>query len=165
MLGQNKGFTYQALIVDNAGKPIVSKSVKLKFSIIPASTTGTAVFEEEHTVTTSESGEINVVIGTSATVLTGTTLTAINWNTNPMFLSTSVDIGEGYKSLGTTQFQAVPYALYSENGVVATTRNTAVGNNAMSGSNDTGYGNSVIGVSALSSNTTGAINTAVGGEA
>ena len=165
MLGQNKGFNYQALIVDNDGKPIVSKSIKLKFGIIPTSITGTAVYEEEHTVTTSETGEINLVVGSSTTVLTGTTLAAINWKTYPMFLSTSVDIGGGYKSLGTTQLQAVPYALFSENGVVATTRNTAVGNNSMSGSSDTGYGNTVVGVSALSSNTTGANNTVVGGEA
>ena len=165
LVSQNKGFTYQALIVDNVGKPIVSKSVKLRFGIIPTSATATAVYEEEHTVTTSETGEINVTIGSSTSILTRTNLSAVNWNIYPMFLSTKVDVGEGFKSLGTTQIQAVPYALHAANGVNATTINTAVGNNALSGNNNTGFGNSAIGVSTLSSNTTGANNTAVGGDA
>jgi len=146
LLSQNKGFTYQALIVDNLGKPIVSKSVKLRFGIIPTSTTATAIYEEEHTVTTSETGEINVTIGSSNTVLTGTNLSAINWSIYPMFLATRVDIGDGFKSLGTTQLQAVPYALHAANGL-----------NSPSGVN-----NVAIGADALKDNITGSRNVAVG---
>ena len=162
---QNKGFTYQALIVDNLGKPIVSKSIKVQFSIIPTAATNAAVYSEEHTVTTSETGEINLVVGSSTTILAGTSLAAVNWNVNPMYLSTRVDVGDGYKSLGATQLQTVPYAMYAANGVNATTRNTAVGYNSLSGSNDSGYGNSAIGVLTMIANTTGANNTALGGEA
>ncbi len=162
VLGQNKGFNYQALIVDNDGKPIVSKSVKLKFGIIPTAITGTAIYEEEHTVTTSETGEINVVVGSSTTVLTGTSLAAINWKTYPMFLSTSVDIGGGYKSLGATQLQAVPYALYAENGVNVPSgpNNVAVGADALK-DNVTGSRNVAVGVGALQANTS-SVNNAVG---
>jgi hypothetical protein len=128
---QTKGFNYQAIILDSLGRPIVSKNIKVQFSLIPTSTTSTAVYTEEHSVKTSESGEVNLVIGTSSTVLIGTNLSSINWNVNPMYLSTKIDLGNGFKSLGTSPLQLVPYALNAANGLNTNENNISAGTDAL----------------------------------
>lgn len=96
--------SYQAIIRDNSGAPIVESDVTLSFSILKGSTSGSVVFSENHNAHTNYFGLVNIQIGSLQSGL-GT----IDWAAGPYFLKIVVDT----KEVGTTQLISVPYALYA----------------------------------------------------
>ncbi len=104
ILGQNPDFfKYQALIRDVDGKIVVSKSVSVQISILKEKFSGEVVYCERHSVLTSDSGHISLLIG-SGSPETGD-LKSINWNSSDYFMKVEIDATGGtvFRDFGTTQ--------------------------------------------------------------
>jgi hypothetical protein len=97
--------TYQAIIRDNNGVPIVDADKTMKFSILQGSTSGTLVYWETQAVRTNSFGLVNAKIGSSKAGIE-----TINWAAGPYFLKVEVDALE----MGITQIFSVPYSLYAQ---------------------------------------------------
>ena len=112
MMGQETGTVppgihYQAVARD-AGGEIKNQSIDVKFTILAG---GTTVYEELHNTTTSQYGVFSLIIG-KGEALTGT-FSEIDWSTGNHSLQVDVDLGNGWKRMGTISFMSVPYALYA----------------------------------------------------
>jgi hypothetical protein len=111
-----QGINYQAVVRDNLGNVLPTTNVGIEISIHQATPTGTIVYSEIFSPTTTSLGMINLVIGQGAPVVG--TFSAIDWSAGPYYCEMGLDItgGTTYLSMGTQQFMSVPYALYAENG-------------------------------------------------
>lgn len=85
----------------------------MKISILQGSSSGTAVYVETHTPTTNANGLATIEIG-NGSIVTGV-FANIKWSTGPYYLKTETDPegGTSYTITGTSQLLSVPYALYS----------------------------------------------------
>lgn len=101
--------SYQAVIRTSNNTLLISSPVGMRISILRDSATGTPVYTEIQTPTTSTNGLITIQIGG------GTGFNAIDWAKGPYFLKTETDPGGGsnYTLTGTSQLLSVPYALYA----------------------------------------------------
>jgi hypothetical protein len=113
-----QGIPYQAVARNGQGQPLANMNVKVRFSILDSTASGTAVYVETHSATTSALGlfTANVGMGTASTG----TFSAINWGQNYKFLKVELDTtatGNSYIDLGTQQMMSVPYALYAGSGL------------------------------------------------
>ncbi|MEN9304685.1 MAG: hypothetical protein RL264_3114 [Bacteroidota bacterium] len=111
--------SYQAQVFDGEN-PVISTEVSLRISILQGSVSGSVVYSEIHTSTSTENGYVNIEIGGGA-VVSGD-FSSINWGSNSYFLKSEVDPngsegGLNYSLAGTQQLLSVPYAFYSNNGV------------------------------------------------
>ncbi len=110
-----QGINYQAVIRNSAGTILSNSNVGLKISLIQTSPTGTVVYEESFSPTTSNYGLVNVIVG-QGTVISGD-FSTIDWANGPYFVELASDAtgGTNYTVMGTQQLMSVPYALYAEN--------------------------------------------------
>lgn len=108
-----QGINYQGSLRDNAGFTIAGKQIALRLSIVKDSANGVFEYKERHSVTTSNLGLFDVVIGTG-TVLSGNFL-LIDWGASKKFLRIEIDTANGnsFVFMGSTQFLSVPFALRS----------------------------------------------------
>jgi len=109
-----QGIPYQAIARNGQGQPLANLPVKVRFSILDSTLTGTAVYSETHEPTTSAQGlfSVNVGMGNSNVGSFG----SINWGVNAKFLKVELDTtasGTNYIDLGTQQMMSVPYALFA----------------------------------------------------
>lgn len=104
-------FKYQAALRDVNGGVMASKSVIVDISILQGSVTGTSVFTEQHSRTTTEQGLINLNIGSASS------LSVIDWSAAIYFIKISIDGTE----IGTSQLLSVPYALQAKTAETAET--------------------------------------------
>jgi len=111
-----QGFNYQAVARNNSGVAITNQAVGLKISLRQGTATGTITYSETHTVTSGNTGLLNLVVG-EGTVVSGT-FNSIDWSAGPYFIEISMDVtgGTSYILMGTQQLMSVPYALYAANG-------------------------------------------------
>ncbi len=147
-------FKYQAVIRDGSQNIIPNQAVGVQLTIRQGSATGTAVYQETFSPTTSSYGLVNLEIGTG-TVVSGTFAT-INWANGPYFIETGLDPtgGTTYASMGTSQLVSVPYALHATTASSSLTDNVFDGDSSatnelqtLSISNDTisiSSGNSIV---------------------
>ena len=109
-----QGIPYQAVARDAQGQPLASRSVKVRFSVLDSTATGTAVYVETHATSTTALGLFAVNVGMGTPVIG--TFSSINWGVNSKFLKVELDttaLGNNYVDLGTQQMMSVPYSLYS----------------------------------------------------
>jgi hypothetical protein len=99
---------YQAVARNLAGAPLINQPISVKYEIRQGSPTGTVVFAETHSLTTSPFGLFTAEIG-GGTPISGT-FPGIAWGTSPFYLFVEVDGA----AMGTTQLLSVPYALYAK---------------------------------------------------
>jgi hypothetical protein len=120
-----QGINYQAVVRNTSGATINNTAVGMKISVRQNSATGTIVYSESFSPTTSAIGLVNFVIG-QGNVLSGT-FGNIDWSAGPYFCEVSVDVngGTNYISMGAQQFMSVPYALYAATSGNAGTSYTA----------------------------------------
>ena len=111
---------YQGVIRDNSGQAIINSSVTTRFSIHNNAVDGPVVWQESHTTTTTNTGIINLQLGSIES------LTPINWSEGFKFLEIELLNGNTFISLGTQQMMSVPYALHAE------TANTTFADNGIS---------------------------------
>ena len=109
-----KAFSYQAVVRNSQGKVIAKQPVGIKVEILQGSTEGTVVYAETQPPESSQTGTVNLLIGTG-TVTEGT-FADIDWGAATYFLRISMDVqgGSSYEVVSTTQMLPVPYALYAE---------------------------------------------------
>jgi uncharacterized protein (TIGR02145 family) len=107
------GFSFQTIIRDAEGKVQKNQSVKLRFSILQGSESGSSVYTETHSKTTNEYGVINLTVGTGTPV--SGSFSSIVWGSNIHFLKTEIDPlgGSTYTISSTSQLMSVPYAIYA----------------------------------------------------
>jgi trimeric autotransporter adhesin len=113
-------FNYQAVARNSAGQGIPNASIRVRFTVLDGSATGTNVYSEVRLLTTNQLGLFTAPIGgTGATSVTGNFAT-INWGTGKKFIKVEADPlgGTNYILLGNTEMLSVPYALYAVNGKV-----------------------------------------------
>ncbi len=106
-------FKYQAVVRDGAGNLITNSNVSFRISILDGS--GTAVYVESHSVLTNSRGLVGLEVG-GGTSITGL-FSSIDWSVGTISMEVELDPsgGTSYTSLGTSDLQSVPYALYAEN--------------------------------------------------
>jgi hypothetical protein len=98
---------YQAIARDAVGQPLANASINARFTIHDETATGTAVWQEIQTVTTSALGLFTVQLGSNVSI------GAVNWASGSKFMQVEIDLGSGYVDLGTQQLLSVPYALFA----------------------------------------------------
>jgi hypothetical protein len=101
--------------MDELGNPIQNSAIRVRFSIISGSSTGSVSYEEEHLTTTDEFGRFNLEIGRGTA--TSGLFTNINWGGDKHFLQVEVDLsalGTNYILASVQEFISVPYALYAK---------------------------------------------------
>lgn len=108
-----QAISYQAVARDAQGKVIAQKPVGVQVEILKGSTSGTVVFSETHSPTSSQTGTINLLIGQGSRK-TGA-FSSIDWGADTYYLQLSMDLtgGSNYAKVSTTQMLPVPYALYA----------------------------------------------------
>ncbi len=110
---ENNGFNYQAVVRDGNGTVISDQAVSYRFNILQGSANGTEVYSEDHALTTDDRGLVNMVIGSGSS---SDNFSTINWASNTYFLEVEVDEngGSSYTTLGTSQFNSVPFAMHAQ---------------------------------------------------
>ena len=106
-----QGINYKAIINDANDDAIAYSTVTVQFTILENGTTD--VFKEIHNPTTDANGIIIVNIGEGT--LISRDFNSIEWGSNPHFINTKIDAGDGLTDMGTTEFKTVPYALCAKN--------------------------------------------------
>lgn len=111
-----QGFSYQAVARNNSGVAVTNQSIGLKINLRQGTASGAIEYSETHTVTSSNIGLLNLVVG-GGTVAIGT-FNTIDWSAGPYFIEISMDVtgGTNYVLMGTQKLMSVPYALYAANG-------------------------------------------------
>jgi uncharacterized protein (TIGR02145 family) len=104
---------YQAIARNAAGEPLASSTLNARFTIHDGTATGTSVWQELQTVSTSALGLFTVQLGSSVP------LTSVNWANGAKFMQVELDLGSGFVDIGTQQLLSVPYALHSSSALSA----------------------------------------------
>ena len=87
-------FNYQAAIRNTSGAAIANQLVALKITIREGTPTGTIIYQETHSKTTSAQGLVNALVGTG-TVVSGTYPTTIQLGTGVKYFQVEVDAAGG----------------------------------------------------------------------
>ena len=141
-VAQSNSINYKALIKDDNNAVVSNTLVTLQFSILQG-VAQTNVYQETHTPTTDANGIIILNIG-DGTVNSGV-YADIVWASDDHFLNTQIDSGSGLTDMGTTGFNAVPYALSAKTSETAT---NVTGLEAI----DEGNGNGLVKVGRVAAN-------------
>jgi len=128
LFAQNtNGIFFQAVARDNFSNPAKDRKIYVQSSIIQTTPTGIKVLTEEHQTNTDASGVFSINVGNGTRVGgTATSLANIDWSKGPFYLNLKLaitpiggnsnwDYTKEWVDIGTTNFGAVPYALYSAN--------------------------------------------------
>ncbi|MBI5219967.1 MAG: tail fiber domain-containing protein [Bacteroidia bacterium] len=109
-------FKYQAVARNVGGNVLQNQNVSFRISLLQGSSTGAAVYSEEHAATTNAFGLVNLEIGNGSNV-TGI-IDSIHWANGPYFIKIEMDAtgGNTFSEMGVTQLLSVPYALYAASG-------------------------------------------------
>ena len=106
--------SYQAVVRDADNNLISNQPIGLKLSIIEGTTSGSAVFEETHTVNSNMNGLVSIIINEGSTI--SGDFATINWSSNSYFIKAEIDPngGSNYTITGIQQVLSVPYALHAQ---------------------------------------------------
>ena len=107
-VAQSNSINYKALIKDANNAVVSNTPVTVQFGILQG-VAQTNVYQETHTPTTDANGIIIINIGEG--VVNSGVYAGINWASDDHFLNTQINSGSGLTDMGTTGFNAVPYAL------------------------------------------------------
>lgn len=106
-----QGIPYQAVARNSDGNIMSLQNISVRFSIRDAAATGSIVYQETHSTTTSAQGlfSLNIGMGTASIG----TFSNINWGVNTKFMQVELDAsgGSNFVEMGTQQMMSVPYAL------------------------------------------------------
>jgi uncharacterized protein (TIGR02145 family) len=112
MLAQNGKISYQAVVRDSENHLVYDTPLQVTVALAN-SETGTAVYSEQHNVTSNANGLISLLIG-DGTALPGSDWNAVQWNTAWV----TATIRKGGESIALAvhhlPLSAVPYALYAD---------------------------------------------------
>jgi hypothetical protein len=113
-------FNYQAVARNSVGQNIPNANIRVRFTILDGSATGTSVYSEVRVLTTNQLGLFTAPIGGAGAINVIGNFANINWATGKKFIKVEVDPlgGTSFTTLGNTEMLSVPYALYAVNGKV-----------------------------------------------
>ena len=108
-----QGINYKAVVKDNSGNIVANQTIDVVISILKSNTT--ALYVEEHTIMTDESGIVILNIGEGITTLGD--FNKLDWSIINYLLKIEIDIEQDgtFQNMGNTPLKAVPYALYANN--------------------------------------------------
>jgi len=118
---------YQAIARNAAGEPLASSTLNARFTIHDGTATGTNVWQELQTVSTTALGLFTVQLGSSVA------LSSVNWATGAKFMQVEIDLGQGFVDIGTQQLLSVPYALHSASAASALSAGDGISNVSLTG--------------------------------
>lgn len=109
-----QGINYQAVVRNLDGNPIINKEIKIRVSILNESPSGNIIYREEHLMTTSLIGLINLTIGEGQNKFGQ--MESIEWGNKLKYIKVeySEDSTNNYTLSNTSQLKSVPYALFAE---------------------------------------------------
>ena len=110
-----QGFNYQAVVRNDQGAPLAEQQVGIRLTL--QNKAGKAIYySETHSANTSPQGVVSFVVG-GGNVQSGV-FADIPWGEGNIYMKIEVDpAGDGnYTTLGVSQLQSVPYALYATSG-------------------------------------------------
>ncbi|MDP4201628.1 MAG: hypothetical protein Q8861_02955 [Bacteroidota bacterium] len=107
--------TYQAIVRDANSNLIQNKTVGIRISILQGTSTGPAVYVENHIVPTNANGLVSLEVGGGIAQVSF--FNSIDWSKGPYYIKTETDPtgGTNYTISGVSQLLSVPYALYALN--------------------------------------------------
>lgn len=108
-----QAFKYQLVVRDNVGTILQNQNIGVRISIHDF-TSSTIVYQETFSETTNQFGLMNLEIGKGSPVIG--IFNYIDWSIDSKFLEVEIDTagGNNYVSMGTSELQSVPYALFAE---------------------------------------------------
>ena len=109
-----KGINYQGVARDSEGKPIISKNIAVRISILKNAVNGEVEYSETHNPQTNQFGLFALVIG-QGTAGMGS-FGFVSWAVGNKWLQIEIDPdgGSSFQLAGSQQLMSVPYAFYSE---------------------------------------------------
>jgi len=109
-----KGINYQGVARDSEGKPIISKNISVRISILKSAANGEVEYSETHKPQTNQFGLFALVIG-QGTAGMGS-FGFVSWAVGNKWLQIEIDPdgGSSFQLAGSQQLMSVPYAFYSE---------------------------------------------------
>jgi|GEM_PF-4342029 len=140
-------FKYQAVLRDATGNIIPSTSVTVFIDILQGSATGTSVYSESFTLTTTAQGVINLDIG-GGTPVSGS-FANINWCANPYWVKVTLN----GTVISTGQLLSVPYSLSTKGINVIPNGNVGIGTTAPTDLLHLSSSSGINGITVESSNT------------
>lgn len=111
LIAQTNGVNYKAIVKDGSGDILANANVTVEFNIL-AGSAQSLIYSEVYSTTTDVNGLIILIIGQGTT---SDVFDDIDWSRFEHYLNVKMDTGSGLVDLGTTQFEAIPYALQAEN--------------------------------------------------
>ena len=108
VLAQSNFISYKAIIKDNLGNAVANQMIDIRFTILQG-VAQTNVYEELLQVGTDQNGLVVLEIG----AVDPGDFEEIKWANDDHYLKVEVDIGGGFVDMGTTVFNASPYANYA----------------------------------------------------
>ncbi|MBP9151746.1 MAG: tail fiber domain-containing protein [Flavobacteriales bacterium] len=105
---------YQAVARDAGGNLLANTAIGIQFSIHDITSSGTVLYQEQHTTTTNELGLFTLQIGSGAPSIGD--FASTYWLVDDKFLEVEMDVngGTSYSSMGTSQLVSVPYSLLAQ---------------------------------------------------
>ena len=103
-----QAFSYQGVVRDADNKLVADKQVTVSVQILQGTDDGTAVYSENHEVTTNANGLMTFELGSKD----AENFAKIDWSNAPYFVKTVAEF-DGKQISGITPLLAVPYALYA----------------------------------------------------
>ena len=108
-----QSINYQAVARDlSTGQELPETSILVVFKLRSGGPNGDILYQETHDTETDGFGLFNLRIGEGEPI--DDTFDEIDWGGEQIWLSVSVDAGDGLEELSTTQLVSVPYALHAE---------------------------------------------------
>ena len=105
-----QGINYQAVLRNAGGNVLANKPAEVTFSLLNGSPIGALIFQEKHTTSSNNLGQLILVIGNGMHI-GGGTFEEINWSQGSKFLKIEATVDGTTTVLGTSQLQSVPFAL------------------------------------------------------
>jgi uncharacterized protein (TIGR02145 family) len=106
-----QGIPYQAVIRNLDGSVIANSTVNLAFIIHDGNPNGTAVYQENHTLNSSDQGLVTCIVGNGVVSLGN--FENISWGNGEKFMQVLMENNSVQLDLGTQQMMSTPYALYT----------------------------------------------------
>ena len=110
-----QGFTYQAVVSDEQGKPIENQKVRVRISLLDSEMEPHYV--EVHTPITSVGGLFTIIVGEGSPVDNKNMAESVDWSKGTWYIKSEIDPtgGGDYLIISIQRLMSVPYALFAGN--------------------------------------------------
>src|SRR5689334_25287250 len=95
-----QSFKYQSVARNSSGEPLVNTTLGIRINIRNQTETGTILYQETHSVTTSSLGLFSIAVGNGK--VTSGNFSSVDWSSGAKFIDVETDFtgGTNYVSMG-----------------------------------------------------------------